>query len=119
MLWIHTCYGTSEKTGHSVWSVWEAIHIDTSHAACMYHSICIIYTYDICWIPTYFEYNIYIIYILTGPIQKGITHCLLPECSLIVWPFMNYCGSTHADLGKQRGLMRKYLLTYVHQRLPA
>ena len=39
--------------------------------------------------------------------MKGVTHCLLPECNNPVWPFMNYCGRTHADLGKQRGLQRK------------
>ena len=39
--------------------------------------------------------------------MKGITHCLLPECNNPVWPFMNYCGKSHADLGKQQGLQRK------------
>lgn len=39
-----------------------------------------------------------------APSVKGITHCLLPECSNPVWPFMNYCGKSHADLGKQQGL---------------
>ncbi|CAI8018718.1 hypothetical protein GBAR_LOCUS11343 [Geodia barretti] len=35
---------------------------------------------------------------------KGVTHCLLPECNQIVWPFKNYCGRTHADIGHKRGL---------------
>ena len=39
-------------------------------------------------------------------IVKGLTHCLLPECSNPTWPFENYCGRTHANIGKQRGLIR-------------
>ena len=39
-------------------------------------------------------------------IVKGLTHCLLPECSNPTWPFENYCGRTHANIGKQRGLTR-------------
>ena len=39
-------------------------------------------------------------------IIKGITHCLLQECSNLAWPFENYCGRTHAGIGKQRGLIR-------------
>jgi hypothetical protein len=35
---------------------------------------------------------------------KGVTHCLLPECNRMVWPFKNYCGRTHADIGRKRGL---------------
>ena len=38
---------------------------------------------------------------------KGVTHCLLPECSRHTWPFENYCGKAHAEEGKRRGLMRK------------
>lgn len=38
---------------------------------------------------------------------KGVTHCLLPECNQLVWPFKNYCGRSHADIGAQRGLARK------------
>ena len=49
--------------------------------------------------------------VTTAPSVKGITHCLLPECNNLVWPFMNYCGKSHADLGKQRGLQRKLLFT--------
>jgi hypothetical protein len=37
-------------------------------------------------------------------VLKGVTHCLLPECNQLVWPFKNYCGRTHADIGHQRGL---------------
>ena len=44
---------------------------------------------------------------MIAPSVKGVTHCLLPECNNPVWPFMNYCGRGHADLGKQRGLQRK------------
>ena len=25
----------------------------------------------------------------------------------MTWPFENYCGRTHADIGKQRGLIRQ------------
>ena len=39
-------------------------------------------------------------------IVKGLTHCLLPECSNPTWPFQNYCGRTHANIGIQRGLIR-------------
>lgn len=39
--------------------------------------------------------------------MKGVTHCLLPECDRLTWPFMNYCGKTHAEMGKKRGLVRK------------
>ena len=39
-------------------------------------------------------------------VVKGVTHCLLPECNQLVWPFKNYCGKTHADIGRQRGLAR-------------
>ena len=39
-------------------------------------------------------------------IVKGLTHCLLPGCSNPTWPFENYCGRTHANIGKQRGLIR-------------
>ena len=39
-------------------------------------------------------------------IVKGLTHCLLRECSNPTWPFENYCGRTHANIGKQRGLIR-------------
>ena len=46
-----------------------------------------------------------------APVVKGVTHCLLPECNNLVWPFMNYCGRSHADLGKQRGLQRKLVFT--------
>ena len=35
---------------------------------------------------------------------KGVTHCLLPECNQLVWPFKNYCGRSHADIGAQRQL---------------
>ncbi|KAI6646720.1 hypothetical protein LOD99_12841 [Oopsacas minuta] len=42
---------------------------------------------------------------LGNTIVKGITHCLLPSCNKHVWPFMNYCGRTHADAGKQIGLI--------------
>lgn len=38
---------------------------------------------------------------------KGVTHCLLPECSRHTWPFENYCGKVHAQEGKMRGLLRK------------
>lgn len=41
-------------------------------------------------------------------VVKGVTHCLLPECNQLVWPFKNYCGKSHADQGVQRGLVRKY-----------
>ena len=41
---------------------------------------------------------------------KGITHCYLPNCDRPTWPFENYCGRTHADLGKQMGLSRKYII---------
>ena len=55
---------------------------------------------------------------------KGVTHCLLPECSNPCWPFMNYCGKTHAQQGMQRGLQgergvkeferkRRHQITYV------
>jgi len=47
---------------------------------------------------------------ITAPSVKGITHCLLPECNNPVWPFMNYCGRNHADIGRQRGLQCKLLL---------
>ena len=40
-------------------------------------------------------------------VVKGVTHCLLPECNQLVWPFKNYCGKSHADIGAQRGLARK------------
>lgn len=36
---------------------------------------------------------------------KGVTHCLLPDCEKIVWPFMNYCSKTHAQVGVQLGLI--------------
>jgi len=35
---------------------------------------------------------------------KGVTHCLLPGCSNPTWPFENYCGRTHAHLGRQQGI---------------
>ena len=38
---------------------------------------------------------------------KGVTHCFLPTCSKMTWPFMNYCGRTHAQQGKKMGLVRK------------
>ena len=40
-------------------------------------------------------------------VVKGVSHCLLPECNRITWPFMNYCSKTHAQIGKKRGLIRK------------
>ena len=40
-------------------------------------------------------------------IVKGITHCLLPECDNLTWPFENYCGKTHASIGMDRGLSSK------------
>ena len=46
-------------------------------------------------------------------VVKGVTHCYLPECNRPTWPFMNYCGKTHADLGKQRNLPRKYTSGYI------
>lgn len=51
-----------------------------------------------------------IIFIVLGMKQnivKGVTHCFLPNCKKIVWPFMNYCSRTHADEGKKQGLIRK------------
>eukprot|EP00800_Vazella_pourtalesii_P002209 TRINITY_DN1201_c0_g1_i7.p1 TRINITY_DN1201_c0_g1~~TRINITY_DN1201_c0_g1_i7.p1 ORF type:complete len:205 (-),score=43.44 TRINITY_DN1201_c0_g1_i7:101-715(-) len=42
---------------------------------------------------------------LGSSLVKGITHCLLPTCDRHVWPFMNYCGRTHAEAGKQLGLI--------------
>ena len=39
--------------------------------------------------------------------MKGVTHCYLPSCDRPTWPFENYCGKTHADLGKKMGLPRK------------
>ena len=44
---------------------------------------------------------------------KGVTHCLLPECSNPTWPFQNYCGRTHANAGKQRGLVRMLMVICV------
>ena len=46
-------------------------------------------------------------------IVKGLTHCLLPGCSNPTWPFENYCGRTHANIGKQRGLIRTSVSVYV------
>ena len=43
----------------------------------------------------------------TENILKGVTHCYLPDCDQPTWPFENYCGKTHADLGKKMGLPRK------------
>ena len=40
-------------------------------------------------------------------IVKGVTHCLLPDCNRMTWPFMNYCSKTHAQQGKKMGLTRK------------
>ena len=45
----------------------------------------------------------------TGAKIKGVTHCLLPDCEKIVWPFMNYCSKTHAQVGVQLGLIREYM----------
>ena len=47
-----------------------------------------------------------LILITDSSVIKGVTHCLLPECNNTAWPFENYCGRTHADIGKQRGLLR-------------
>ena len=44
--------------------------------------------------------------LITDSVIKGVTHCLLPECKKTAWPFENYCGRTHADIGKRRGLLR-------------
>ncbi len=38
---------------------------------------------------------------------KGVTHCLLPTCDKVTWPFMNYCGKTHAQQGMKMGLVGK------------
>ena len=78
MLRLHSCNGITEEEG-------------TSHRLLSQY------------IQWSFQY-----YVTTAPTVKGVTHCLLPECNSPVWPFMNYCGRTHADLGKQRGLQRKY-----------
>jgi len=43
---------------------------------------------------------------------KGVTHCLLPGCSNPTWPFENYCGKSHANVGKQQGLERMYILYF-------
>lgn len=40
-------------------------------------------------------------------VVKGVTHCLLPDCDRHTWPFENYCGKTHADLGLQQKLIGK------------
>ena len=47
---------------------------------------------------------------MSQPVVKGITHCLLPDCNDLTWPFMNYCGRTHADEGKKKGLIGKTIL---------
>ena len=41
------------------------------------------------------------------PVVKGITHCLLPNCNEVVWPFMKYCCRSHADEGIKDKLERK------------
>lgn len=46
-------------------------------------------------------------FITEKQVIKGVTHCLLPECNQLVWPFKNYCGKSHADIGAQRGLARE------------
>lgn len=83
MLWLHSCNGATEEEGIS-----RRLFI-------MYVMIYLVVTCDV----------------NAAPPQKGITHCLLPECNSLVWPFMNYCGRGHADLGKQRGLQRKLIFT--------
>lgn len=40
-------------------------------------------------------------------VVKGVSHCLIPECNRPTWPFKNYCGRKHAQLGKKRGLICK------------
>ena len=43
-------------------------------------------------------------------IVKGVSHCFLPNCNKVTWPFMNYCGKTHADQGKKLGLKRECII---------
>ena len=38
---------------------------------------------------------------------KGVTHCYLPDCDRLTWPFENYCSRKDADLGKRMGLPHK------------
>lgn len=47
------------------------------------------------------------------PSVKGVTHCLLPGCSNPTWPFENYCGRSHANIGKQQGLERMFILYFL------
>ena len=44
---------------------------------------------------------------------KGVTHCFLPGCHLVPLPFMNYCSKTHAEIGGESGLLRKFHITVV------
>ncbi len=48
---------------------------------------------------------------------KGETHCLLPDCDEITWPFKNYCGRRHAVLGQQMGLKRNTIATILCPKL--
>ena len=65
--------------------------------------------YDLLWIILSFS-NTYTVE-TNQQVVKGVTHCYLPECNLPTWPFMNYCGRTHAQQGKQRNLPRKKFLS--------
>ena len=51
---------------------------------------------------------IFIVLGMKQKVVKGITHCLLPQCSNVTWPFMNYCRRTHAEEGKKLGLKREF-----------
>ena len=63
---------------------------------------------------------------MAQPVVKGVTHCLLPDCNKLVWPFMNYCRKAHAEEGIKKGLKRElkqliilialhnYKLSYYH-----
>ncbi len=91
---VHECCGYTHAMEHqrrqALWQRKCSMNILYNHINCFYLCVCV-----------YSEVN--------QQVVKGVTHCLLPGCNQQTWPFENYCGKTHANLGLQQGLVGKTL----------